>query len=390
MNWLDIFIVLFLLASLIRGMEVGFVRQFFSTSGFFGGLFLGAWIENQIIQQLHSPATKAVIVLIIVLGCGLIFMTAGEYIGLRIKFKLRESKFAEKIDRVFGSALAGITLLLAVWMGAAIFSNIPDPGWQRQIRSSRVIAALNNDLPSAPSLLSRLGRLLDPNGFPQVFVGLEPELPTDTPLPDLGELNPAIERVRASVVKIEGAGCGGIVEGSGFVADNDLVITNAHVVAGVSKPFIVDQAGQHDAKVVWFDQNLDLAVLRSSNLTGAPLALYEQMSENGTNSAVLGYPESRGFTAEPAVILDTFAASGRNIYNQGDVTRKVYSVKATVEQGNSGGPLINKDGLVIGVLFAKSAHYDQVGYALTADQVAPGLAKAAKNNKAVDSGTCTE
>jgi S1-C subfamily serine protease len=388
MNWLDVFIVIFLLAALVRGTEVGFVRQFFGAAGFFGGLFLGALLEGKLIHLAHSPNSKAMLVLCVVLGCALLLMTLGEYMGLRIKFMLRETRVIEKIDRVLGSALALVTMLAVIWLGASIFRNVPDGAWQRQIRSSRVIATLTSELPSAPDVLTKLGHLIDPNGFPQVFSGLEPNLPSEVAMPDMGELNVAVQKTKPSIVKIEGEGCGGIVEGSGFVAASGTVVTNAHVIAGVIKPFIVDQNGQHRAQVIWFDANLDLAILRASNLKGAPLTLDGQTAEDSTAAAIAGYPGGNGFTAGPAAVIDSFTARGRNIYNQGDTNRSVYSVKADVEQGNSGGPLLDKNGSVIGVVFAKSTKYNDVGYALTADQVIQSLTAAQKSNSTVGTGNC--
>lgn len=387
-DWLDLFIILFLTAALVRGSEVGFVRQFFSTLGFFGGLFLGAWLNSLLTHGPNTPGARALLTLVLVLSFGLTFMSVGEYAGLRLKFALRESRFTNKLDRVFGSLLAAVTLLAAVWLGAAVFRNIPDSGWQRQIHNSRIVALLDNNLPSAPAALTRLGHLIDPNNFPQVFTGLEPELKTDSPLPDMGELNPAVQKVRPSVVKIEGEGCNNIVEGSGFVADNDTVVTNAHVVAGVRQPFILDQKGKHSAKVVLFNPNLDIAVLKGENLAGAPLALRSEIVKNSTPAAVLGYPAGEGFTAGPAVVLDSFIAEGRNIYNQGSTQRQVYSVKSDIEHGNSGGPMINKDGEVIGVVFAKSVNYNSVGYALTMQQVISNVEAVKTSTQAVSTSGC--
>ncbi|HSW66514.1 MAG TPA: MarP family serine protease [Bacillota bacterium] len=390
MNWLDLFIVLFLLAALMRGVEIGFVRQFFSTLGFIGGLFLGALVVSAVGSHVHSPNGKALLALLVVLGAALLLMTAGEYIGLRIKFKLRETRTAEKIDNIFGSVLAGATLLAGIWLSTAIFRNVPDGAWQRQIRGSRVVATLSADLPSAPNLLTDLGHLIDPNGFPQVFAGLEPSLPTDTPLPNMGELTAAVSANRASIVKIEGQGCGAIIAGSGFVAAENQVVTNAHVVAGVKQPYVLDQNGQHKASVIWFDPDLDMAVLKVNGLKGGALKLTETIASNGTPAAIAGYPGGGGFKAGPGVTLDSFRAVGRNIYNQGTTNREVYSIKGEVEQGNSGGPLITKDGSVIGVIFAKSTSYSEVGYALTANQIISELHQANQQNRLVGTGSCTE
>lgn len=388
MNWLDLFIILFLIASLIRGTEVGFVRQFFSTLGFFIGLFLGAWVNGLISQSVSSAGARALVALLIVLGFALMLMTVGEYVGLVLKFRLHDAKITNKLDKLFGGILAGVTLLAAIWLGAAIFRNVPDSGWQRQIRNSRIVTLLDNNLPSAPSVLTKLGHLIDPNSFPQVFSGLEPSLKTDAPMPDMGALNPAVQKARASVVKIEGEGCESVVEGSGFVAGDGVVVTNAHVVAGVKNPFVLDQNGRHGADVVVFDPDLDIAVLRAENLAGKPLPTETEMAENGTPTAVLGYPSGAGFTAGPGVILETFKAEGRNIYNQGQTIREVYSVKTDIAQGNSGGPMINTDGEVVGVVFAKSINYDRVGYALTMQQVLADIAKAEGRTTSVGISSC--
>jgi len=390
MNWLDLFIILFLITAFIRGMEVGFIRQFCSTAGFLGGLFLGTLVESKIVAHAHSPEAKAVLALAVIGGCASLLWGIGEYVGLRLKFIIGDGNIIDKLDKIFGSLLAAATLLATVWLGTAVFRNLPAGMWQQQIRSSRIVAILNRDLPSAPSVVTRLGHLIDPNGFPQVFTGLEPSVNTDAPLPNMGELNTAVTQDRPSVVKIEGTGCGGIVEGSGFVVSSDEVVTNAHVVAGVAQPLVADQGGAHHATVISFDPELDIAILRVSHLTGKPLALTGQTAANGTAAAVLGYPGGGGFSAGPAAIIEAFTATGRNIYNQGSTTREIYSLKGDVEQGNSGGPVITKDGSVIGVVFAKSTSYNQIGYALTMQSVIQEINQATGNTAAVDTGSCAE
>lgn len=388
MNWLDIFIVIFLIAAVIRGLETGFIRQICSTAGFFLGLFVGALAEGKLMHLAHAPDTRAFLALTITLMSAFAFMGIGEYVGWLLKFKVSDSDLANKLDRYFGSALAGIALLLAVWLGASIFRGVPSPMWQRQIRGSRVISVLDTALPSAPGVLTKLGHLINPNGFPQVFTGLEPAPEKDAPLPDMGELNAGVQAARPSIVKIEGAGCGGIVEGSGFVAAENEVITNAHVVAGVDNPVIVDTKGGHKARTVLFDPDLDIAVLRTSGLAGQPLKLVTTEVPDGTAAAIAGYPGGGGFTAGAAAVLDSFIARGRNIYNQGETMRNVYSVKGQIAEGNSGGPIIDKNGSVIGVIFAKSTAYENLGYALAMQAVANDLTSA--GSQAVSTGNCAE
>jgi len=393
MNIIDIIIVLFFITSLIRGVELGVVRQAFSTAGLLVGLFIGAFIQGKVIHLAHSPMSKALLALVIILTFIGIFSSLGEYIGAIIRLRLERARRAElldRADRVIGSAVAGATLLVVVWLGASIFSSAPLPAIQKQIRSSVIIAQLNKSLPGAPGFVARLGHLIDPNGFPNVFTGLEPNINTNAPLPSIGDLDPAVKLARASTVKIEGTGCGGISQGSGFVADNGLVITNAHVVAGVKNPYILDANGRHKTSVIWFDPNLDMAVLRSSGLAGKPLGMLDEVADNGTPGAALGYPGGGDFTAQPATVLDSFKATGRNIYNQGNTEREVYSVKATIRPGNSGGPLVNKDGAVIGIVFAESTTYDKVGYALTMHDVISEFSQAKAQNQVTGTGNCAE
>jgi S1-C subfamily serine protease len=393
MNVIDVVIVLFFITALMRGVELGVIRQASSTAGLLAGLFLGAFIQGKVIDWVSTPQSKALLALVIIVAMIGIFSSLGELVGTAIRMHIERAKRAkilDNLDRGFGSAVAGLTLLAVVWLGANIFASTPIQGLQRQIKGSVIVAQLNNSLPSAPSVVSKIGHLINPNGFPNVFTGLEPSIDTTTPLPSIGELDPAVKAARASTVKIEGEGCGGISEGSGFVADDGLVITNAHVIAGVTRPNVIDANGKHAARVIWFDENLDMAVLATSNLAGKPLTMLGEQAANGTPAAVLGYPGGGDFTANPATIMDSFKAVGRNIYNQGNTERQVYSIKSDVEPGNSGGPMVNKDGAVIGLIFAKSTTYDQVGYALTMDQVISGFNQAKDRNQTVGTGSCAQ
>lgn len=392
MNVIDILILLFLISALVRGIELGLVRQICSTAGIIGGLFIGAFVQGKVIHMAHTPASKALLALCTILVAVALFSSIGEYIGARLKSRLQRFniKWIDVTDRSIGSVVAGITLLLAVWLGASIFGSAPSAGIQKQIRNSVIIAQLNKTLPSAPDFVSRLGHLIDPNGFPNVFTGLEPHIDTSKPLPSIGELDDAVQKTRASVVKIEGDGCGGVSNGSGFVADTNLVITNAHVVAGVKNPYVLDSKGKHAAQVIWFDSSLDVAILRANDLAGAPLDILPDNVANGSPAAVLGYPGGGDFAAHPAGVIDSFIAVGRDIYNQGETRREVYSLKADIVPGNSGGPLIDRDGNVIGLIFAESTTYPDVGYALTMSKVIEGFNLAKDRQQITGTGSCTQ
>jgi S1-C subfamily serine protease len=333
-----------------------------------------------------------VLALVVIIASIGLLSTVGEYLGAHLKLRIERAKLKglNTVDRTLGSILAGATLLAAVWLGATVFTNVPTDWLQKQLKGSVVIAQLNKTLPSAPGVVTRLGHLIDPNSFPNVFTGLEPRINTSRPLPSIGDLDGAVQKARASTVKIEGEGCGGISNGSGFVADKDLVVTNAHVVAGVKQPFVIDSAGRHRAQVVFFDPDLDMAVLRATGLAGQPLLIKGGNVANGSAAAILGYPGGGDFTANPAAIIDSFKAVGRNIYNQGETTREIYSLKGAVRPGNSGGPLVDPDGEVIGMIFAESTTYDNVGYALTTDRIITNLDSAKNRQSAVTTGSCMQ
>jgi len=390
MTWLDAFICLLAISAIIRGLSLGLVRQLFSATGFFGGLFAGVWLQGTLVHVAHTTTERAALSLLLILGSAFLFLIIGEQIGDNVKAKLAPLRI-DKLDGLLGSLTATVAILLAVWLGANIFADLPSAGWQRQIQQSYILRKLNGIMPPAPNVIARISHIITPNGFPQVFTGLEPKpQQSDVTIPNMDELTGVVRQVAPSVVKIEGEGCGGIVDGSGFVARDDLVITNAHVVAGVTQPQVIDGNGRHKTTVVWFDPNLDFAVLRTSNLAGDPLPIATQLMPTGTQSTVLGYPGGGAFKADPAAIIESFTAIGRNIYDQENTSREVYSLKADIIGGNSGGPLVDKDGRVIGIIFAHSTTYEHVGYALTMQQAVDKLIQAEQNRTPVPTGSCAQ
>lgn len=387
--FVDILIILFAGTSLYRGREIGFLRQLGSTLGFIAGLLLGAWLHPRMAGLTSNADERALLAAATTLGCALILLTLGEYAGIRLKRLVSEKRF-DRFDSVLGGVLSVVSLLIAVWLLAAVITALPLAKAQAALRDSYIVRNLNRRLPPAPEVIANVGRLIDINGFPRVFLGNEPTPPDLIKLPASSSLQPAVEAARDSVVKIEGEGCGGLVDGSGFVVGEGLVATNAHVVAGVRQPFVEDADGRHRATVIWFNPDLDLAILRANDLAGAPLTLADTIATDGTAAAVLGYPGGGGFVANPAAVLNEFVASGRDIYDEGVTRRHIYEVQADIVPGNSGGPMVGVDGEVLGVIFAESTTYEQIGYALTSPVVAKELAQAQSRNRTVGTGQCTQ
>jgi S1-C subfamily serine protease len=386
---LDLIIVVLALTAIFRGFEIGSLRQLFSTVGFFTGLFIGAALQPKIINLAHTPFTRTLLTLLTTLGLAFLFLLVGEFIGIYLKNKLHLKKL-NTVDNFFGSIISVITIFFSIWLCAAIVGSLSVPLFQSAVDQSAIINLMNNHLPSAPNVISDLGSLIDPNGFPQVFIGNEPAPTNSIDLPSLGSMQTAVKQDAGSVVKVQGLGCGGLVEGSGFVVGTNLVATNAHVVAGIKSPYVYDATGTHTARAIWFDPNLDFAILQVSNLAGQPLVIDTNLVDHGTPAVVIGYPGGGGLNAAPAAVLNEFNAIGRNIHGNGTTTRSVYELKANVIPGNSGGPLIEKNGDVIGVIFAQSTSYKQVGYALTANQIKPAIAHAQSQNTRVNTGNCAE
>lgn len=390
MNVIDILIVLLIILALVRGHSLGLVRQAGSTIGFLLGLVIGSWFGNFVMGFEHSTLSRALTGLLATLAGGLLFLSLGETYGAVLKEKLSHVRTLNSFDGVFGSVMGAATVLIGIWLMASILVLGPASGLQQAIKTSRILGDLDASLPPATSLLSSLNKLIDPNGFPQVFSGLEPSPNAPVNLPSLGTFGPVVGNAEASVVKVEGTGCGGIVEGSGFVVADGEIATNAHVVAGVTSPKVIQGNTVHNTRVVWFDPNLDLAVLQVKGLTGKPLQINATDLPSNTPGVVLGYPGGGEFNVQPAAIIEHFTAIGRNIYDQGTTQRDVYSLKAHVIPGNSGGPVLGSDGRVLGIVFATSTTYNNVGYALTGHQVAGELATAEQSTTTHSTGQCSE
>lgn len=390
MNIVDVIIIIMAISAIFRGRELGLVRQIGSTVGFIGGLIIGIYLQPYTAAFAATDISKSLVGLLTILGMAFIFLGIGEYVGVLLKNKFTH-KGLNATDGWLGSVVGTATMLIAVWLGAAILSAMPVPQIQDNIERSAIISRLNHSLPSTSAVITNLTHFIDQNGFPRVFIGNEPLMPENTAVPGISpQLQAAIDKSKDSVVRMEGVGCGGVVQGTGFVIAQDLVVTNAHVIAGVPQPYVRDVHGQHTATPVWFDPDLDFAIVRVNNLAGSPLLIRSEIVPNQTEGAVLGYPGGAGLTAGGAAIIDHFTARGRDIYHRGVSDRSVYSLAAHVIPGNSGGPVIDANGSVVGVIFAQSTAQENVGYALSMPQLMSAINQAQAQNRQVSTGACAE
>jgi S1-C subfamily serine protease len=386
-NFVDVGLVVVVLGTVFHGARVGAVAQVLGFAGFWAGLVAGSALAPTVSRQFDSPLAQQVAALATPLLCGALGAWLGSLLASGA-WPLLQRVHLATFDAAAGAVVAGAFSLLSAYLVAFMMATGPLAPTAREIHNSRILQALDRSLPSPPALLARIQRILDQTGFPQVFVGLEPGLAEPVRLPDDPAVRSAVQRAAASTVKIVGVGCGGIQNGSGFVAGPGLVVTNAHVVAGIDRPVVEDRAGRHPATPVLFDPDLDLAVLRTSGLAGPALTVVTATVSRGTGGAVLGYPGGGPFRAGPAAVRRSFVAVGRDIYGRRAVPRAVYELEALVRAGNSGGPVVLPDGRVIGVVFSRSLSEAGVGYALVGGDVAPRLRSAAARSAGVDTGAC--
>lgn len=384
MNWVDALIIVLLIAAIIRGWHAGLIELALTFAGFISGLVFGSWLITQIAPHFSSQLSKVFTVALTELALALFMTEVCRRLAQRIKPRAIKWKLGGLNDSA-GSALELAFTVLFIWLAASLLANIRSFGIGHSVNQSYIIRELDAALPTPPDAFARLEKIVSPGGFPDVFLGLEPQHTTISPTNHVN--NKAVIADEASVVKIQGAGCGGIAYGSGFVAAPGLVVTNAHVIAGIARPQVVDKFGSYWAKPVWFDPNLDIAILKVNNLPDSPLKLNGTPLPDNYAAETMGFPGGGSLTAEDATIIDNVAAIGRNIYNQGEVERDIYEIQADIQEGDSGSPLVGPQGRVVGVVFAKSVSQDNIGYAILINQVQPILSQA-QNHGQVSTGSC--
>ena len=388
MNLIDLIVVVVVALAAIQGLRLGAIVQVLSFGGFWIGLYLGAILASRTVRWAHAESARTTVALVTMLGVAVLCGGVGRVAG-NLAFKRVHRGIAGSVDAALGMVVAVVASLLAAWLLANTLVNSSSLSLNTSIDQSRIIRSLDKVLPAPPSVFSRVQSFLSAQGFPPVFARLAPASAGPVSLLGNARLQQVVAHAGASTVQIIGDGCGQIQEGSGFVVGPDVVVTNAHVVAGIPHPKVRDRAGLHATSMLLFDPSYDLAVMRVSGLDEPSLALDSAQVSRGVQAAVLGYPGGGPFTAAPAGITAVFEAEGRDIYGQGLTVRNVYEIQAVVRPGNSGGPLVQPDGQVIGVVFSRSTTNGDIGYALTSPGVLSRVLQAESVRAPVGTGACT-
>jgi len=386
-NVVDLVVVVVALLAAVQGARVGGLVQVCAIAGFFLGLFVGAKLASETIRWSQSPSVRTAIALSTMLLVAFSFGMVGRVLGGMATSHVHRGP-ARSLDSAAGVAVALMASLVTVWLLASTMVNSSSVAFDNAILHSRIINGLDGVLPAPPAVFSQAQGFLSQEGFPPVFGALAPASARPVPLPSDATLRRAVLAAGPSTVKVEGFGCGVIQEGSGFVVSPGVVVTNAHVVAGIRQPLVQTGSTLRATQVLLFDPSFDLAVLKVPGLTAPSLHLDPATVPQGTQAAVLGYPGGGPFAVDGAGVMALFEAQGRDIYGRGLTLRNVYELNALVRPGNSGGPLVLADGDAIGVVFSRSTVSNSVGYALTSPDVLTRLARAERATQTVPTGAC--
>ena len=391
---LDVVLVLALVGYSLIGLRQGLVVSAASVSGFLAGGALAMWALPSVLARWHamdrSPMLRSTLIVIAVLLVASLGQGVGSALGRAVSARVR-APAVRAVDAALGALASLLATALLVWFVAGAVRGGTIEPLSRAIGQSRVIAAIDDVVPPrAGDLFSEFGRSLESRGFPRVFGGVqaEPIAPVEAPATGIAA-DPEVRAAARSVVRIEGQApaCGANITGSGWVLAPGRVVTNAHVVAGTSRLTVRSGGRSYAARPVLVDPRRDVAVLSVRDLDAPALRLGPDLAR-GEQAAALGYPGGGPYTVSGARVRDRLDARGTDIYGRTAPSRDIYSLRVVVRPGSSGGPLVDLDGRVTGVIFATSLDDPQTGYALTLDEVRPLLRVGETASAAVPPGAC--
>ena len=383
----DLVVVVVTLLAALAGYRIGFLGRVVSWIGLAGGLYVAARLLPTAFRHLQSasPTTLVVTAVAILVGGGMVGQALGMVVGGRLHHVLPLGPL-RLVDRVVGGVVGAAGVLTVVWLLIPTLAAAPG-SLARAVGNSVVARAISRDLPSPPPALDVLRRIIG-NGNPEVFAALGPAAPVGSP-PAGDPLSAAlVASVSASTVKVQGQACQSIYEGSGFVVASNLVVTNAHVVAG-EKPgatSVMAPSGRVlPAQVVSYDPSRDLALLSVPGLGETPLTLGSP--QVGDTGAVFGHPNGQDpLAVTPARVAAIEEAVGPDIYGTHNTKRSILVMASDLARGDSGGAVVDTSGQVIGVAFAISAQQAGTSYALNTSELKAFLAE--PRSPSTSTGAC--
>ncbi|MQA14408.1 MAG: MarP family serine protease [Pseudonocardiaceae bacterium] len=391
MNWVDLLVLLVALAAAVSGARQGLVTAVTSFAGVLAGAVLGVRLAPWVVEHFEGMTARitfgvAFVVLLVALGEGL-----GVTLGRLVRDRL-DGRRLRQAESALGAVVQAIAALVVAWLVALPLTSSSYAGLSTAVRDSAVLQGVDAVMPqSLRQLPSELTRLLDVSGFPDALAPF-----AQTPVREVGPADPAlldspvVEQAQDSVLKVRGRApsCSRLLEGSSFVVAEERVLTNAHVVAGTEEVSVETEQGMLDAEVVRYDPATDVAVLEVPGLDATPLPLDRAQAPSELDVIILGYPLDGPYTASAGRVRDQIDLRGPNIYGTSTVEREVYTIRAQVRSGNSGGPMLDPEGEVRGMVFGAAIDDPNTGFALTVDEIADDIAAAPGLTAEVDTGSC--
>jgi len=388
-NILDWLLVVVALAYAVSGYWQGFICGAFSTAGLLLGGLLGILVAPRLLGDAAPSVWVSLGALFVVLICASFGQALLQFAGSRIRDRITWQP-ARALDAVGGAVLSTAAVLVVAWALGVAVSGSSLPAVSDQVRASKVLARVDDAMPGqADQALQAFNDVVGSSFFPQYLEPFAPERIVDVgPPPGRIGGDPDVVDAEGSVLKVRGENsCGRGVEGTGFLYQPNRVMTNAHVVAGVDEPTVLVGESEMPGRVVYYNSDIDIAVLEVAGADG-PFLRFDMNGRPRQAAAVLGYPNDGPYNVQGARIRGEQSLRSPDIYGEGTVVREVFSLRSLVRPGNSGGPLVSKNGEVLGVIFAASVSDNDTGYALTAKQVAQGAAQGIASNRSVDTGAC--
>lgn len=389
MNFLDWVLVVLVLAYAVSGYWQGFISGAFATVGLIAGGLLGIYVAPLVLGRLQPSVGVSILAVFVVLICATFGQALFQYAGGMARDAITWQPI-RAVDAVGGAALSVVAVLVVSWMLGVAISGSRIPGFGLLVRNSAVLGEVNKVMPvEAQDTLRSFNDIVGSSFFPSYLEPFAQERIVNVgPAPSRTVTDPDVARARSSVFKLRSNNsCGQGVEGSGFLYSRHRLMTNAHVVAGVRRPMVVVDDQLRAARVVYYNSDVDIAVLDVPSLNGRTLR-FDDGGKARESGAALGYPQDGPYDAQPIRIRAEQNLRSPDIYGDGTVTREVFSLRGVIRPGNSGGPLVATSGRVLGVIFAASVTDQDTGYALTADQVSAGAARGISSSATVSTGDC--
>ncbi|HKU03459.1 MAG TPA: MarP family serine protease [Arthrobacter sp.] len=385
---LDIVLILALLSYLIYGFRNGFLVTVGGLVGFAAGAIAAFFAVPLVSTFVEDSGWR----LTAIIAAAVVLMALGHGLGTMVGRQLRgvvRIRPLRAVDRLVGGALNLVVSALVMSMLAFSVSSLGVPVVSQQLAESKVIRFIDGLTPTpVKATMAELRSTVIGNGIPTLLEGLGQGPAVQ--VPNTSTNTPALNKAAQSVLRIAGTAyeCGQNQTGSGFVVSEDRVVTNAHVVAGVSQPVVeMPDGGAMPGRVVYFDTRRDLAVLAVDNLPSQPLQLSRDLP-GGSQAAFAGYPHGGPFQSKPATVQDIATVLVPDIYGNNPSPEDIYRLAGDVQPGNSGGPLLTADGQVAGVVFAKATSDAEVGFAITMSDLDPVAEQAPSLSSPVSSGQC--